>query len=90
MKDRVLDAFYGNPDPSLLEGGAMPRDFSGESFEMRGLVKTHMVTLVLLYVGESQRTLYTLILTSICPHLKLVVVDLQCKLLIYMQSIVYV
>lgn len=38
MKNQVLDAFYGNPDPSLLEGGAMPRDFSGESFEMKALV----------------------------------------------------
>ena len=36
MKNQVLDAFYGNPDPSLLEGGVMPRDFSGESFEMKG------------------------------------------------------
>lgn len=39
VKNQVLDAFYGNPDPSLLEGGAMPREFSTESgFEMRGLV----------------------------------------------------
>ncbi|XP_011407489.2 PREDICTED: protocadherin Fat 4-like [Amphimedon queenslandica] len=38
MKNQVLDAFYGNPDPSLLEGGVMPRDFSGESFEMKGRI----------------------------------------------------
>ena len=31
----MLGAFYGTEDPSIIEG-AVPRDFSGETFEMKG------------------------------------------------------
>ena len=37
-KSQMRDAFYGAADPTLIEG-AMSRDFSGETFEMRGYEK---------------------------------------------------
>lgn len=59
MRDRVLDTFYGNPDPSLLEGGAMPRDFSGESFEMRGLDHLLHCKILINYRMVTKNTIYT-------------------------------
>ena len=36
-KSQMRDAFYGTADPSLIDG-TVPRDFSGETFEMKGYV----------------------------------------------------
>ncbi len=57
----MRDAFYGAADPSLVEG-AMSRDFSGETFEMRYENNKNKLCrgLIIVFVDELQRVHYML------------------------------
>ena len=56
-KSQVCDAFYGSGGPSLIDG-AMPRDFSNETFEMRfvdlsgDMNSSHDHILLTAYIGK--------------------------------------